>query len=218
MAQVKAAVCPSELAEARSHVLLACLTNPITDHQFTDPTSMLRHCESVFTQLKSFITEGRSVVPGDMEQVNFSFCVNIILFVIDHLIVSHVILQFSTCYRFTLCPPCTVSAHSGIREITVRSPPPSPVPSASQSATPLYSLVTPIQCSRGMGFTLLRMTVSGMCRWNLSFVPFQNSIVFAVTLLVFTPNFDFPLAMFATSSRRCTSSANPIQNPISTLV
>jgi len=73
LAQVKAAVCPSELAEARSHVLLACLTNPITDHQFTDPTSMLRHCESIFTQLKSFIAEGRSAIPGDMEQVNFSF-------------------------------------------------------------------------------------------------------------------------------------------------
>jgi hypothetical protein len=78
LAQVKAAVCPSELAEARSHVLLACMTNPITDHQFTDTTSMLRHCESIFTQLKLFIAEGRSAIPGDMEQVNFSFYFNLV--------------------------------------------------------------------------------------------------------------------------------------------
>jgi hypothetical protein len=73
MAQVKAAVCPPELAEARSHVLLACVTNPLADSQFTDITSMLKHCESIFTQLKSYIAEGRAAVPGDLEQVNFNY-------------------------------------------------------------------------------------------------------------------------------------------------
>jgi len=58
-----------QVAEARSHVLLACVTNPLTDYQFTDVASMLKHCESTFTQLKSFIAEGRAAVPGDLEQV-----------------------------------------------------------------------------------------------------------------------------------------------------
>ena len=70
LAQVKAAVSPTELVEARSHVLLACLTNPIASFPFTDVPSLLKHCDSIFTQLKSFIAEGRAAVPGDMEQVN----------------------------------------------------------------------------------------------------------------------------------------------------
>ena len=69
LAQVKAAVSPTELIEARSHVLLACLTNPIASLPYTDVPSLLKHCDSVFTQLKSFIAEGRAAVPGDMEQV-----------------------------------------------------------------------------------------------------------------------------------------------------
>jgi hypothetical protein len=73
LAQVKAAVSPTELVEARSHVLLACLTNPIASFPFadcTDVNSLLKHCDSIFTQLKSFIAEARAAVPGDMEQVN----------------------------------------------------------------------------------------------------------------------------------------------------
>jgi len=70
LAQVKAAVSPTELVEARSHVLLACLTNPIANFPFTDVPSLLKHCDSIFTQVKSFIAEGRAAVPGDLEQVN----------------------------------------------------------------------------------------------------------------------------------------------------
>jgi len=72
MAQVKAAVSPLQVAEARSHVLIACITNPIADHNFVGIASMLKHCDSVFTQLKSFIAEGRAAVPGDLEQVIFT--------------------------------------------------------------------------------------------------------------------------------------------------
>jgi hypothetical protein len=70
LAQVKAAVSPTDLVEARSHVLLACLTNPIANFPFTDVPSLLKHCDSIFTQVKSFIAEGRAAVPGDLEQVN----------------------------------------------------------------------------------------------------------------------------------------------------
>jgi len=73
LAQVKAAVSPPEVTEARSHVLLACLTNPIADYQFTDVPSLLKHCDSIFTQLKSYIAGGRATLPGDLEQVNFNY-------------------------------------------------------------------------------------------------------------------------------------------------
>jgi len=78
LAQVKAAVSPPEVTEARSHVLLACLTNPIADYQFTDVPSLLKHCDSIFTQLKSYIAGGRATLPGDLEQVNFN-CVFIFI-------------------------------------------------------------------------------------------------------------------------------------------
>jgi hypothetical protein len=79
LAQVKAAVSPPEVTEARSHVLLACVTNPIADYQFTDVPSLLKHCDSIFTQLKSYIAEGRATVPGDLEQVNSSYFVTFIV-------------------------------------------------------------------------------------------------------------------------------------------
>jgi hypothetical protein len=45
------------------------LTNPIASFPFTDVSSLLKHCDSVFTQVKSYIAEGRAAVPGDLEQV-----------------------------------------------------------------------------------------------------------------------------------------------------
>jgi len=95
LAQVKAALCPPELAEARSHVLLACATNPIADYQFTDVTALLKHCEAIFTQLKSFIAEGRANVPGDLEQVIFClFIASIILFLYCDFYLSKRIILF----------------------------------------------------------------------------------------------------------------------------
>jgi len=69
LAQIKDVLLPGAGVEARSHVLLACLTNPVTMHAYTAPKSLLKHCESVFTQIKAFIAEGRLAVPGDLEQV-----------------------------------------------------------------------------------------------------------------------------------------------------
>jgi len=78
LAQVRAAVSPPELADARSHVLLACVTNPIADYHFTDVPALLKHCNAIFTQLKSFIAEGRAAVPGDLEQVIFLYFIVIV--------------------------------------------------------------------------------------------------------------------------------------------
>jgi hypothetical protein len=72
LAQIKEALVPTVLAETRSHVLLACLTNPITNYSYEGAIPMLvKHCEEVFDQLKAYITEARGVTPGDLEQVKF---------------------------------------------------------------------------------------------------------------------------------------------------
>jgi hypothetical protein len=67
--QIKNAVLLPEPVEARPHVLLACLTNPITNLVYDNLPSLLKHCDYIFTQIKTFIAEGRIAVPGDMEQV-----------------------------------------------------------------------------------------------------------------------------------------------------
>jgi hypothetical protein len=71
LAQIKDALLPSGGVEARPHVLLAYLTNPVAMYPYTNPHSLIQHCESVFTQIKTFIAEGHGAVPGDLEQVHF---------------------------------------------------------------------------------------------------------------------------------------------------
>jgi hypothetical protein len=72
LAQIKEALVPAVPTKTRSHVLLACLTNPITNYPYEGALPMLvKHCEEVFDKLKAYITEARGTTPGDMEQVNF---------------------------------------------------------------------------------------------------------------------------------------------------
>ena len=157
LAQVKGAVSPAELAEARSHVLLACLTNPIASFPFTDVSSLLKHCDSLFTQVKSYIAEGRAAVPGDLEQVLHKSILRPNIILLYHLLaVFHQI--FSFVLRSTLCHRCIESALFGIREILRKSPLLSPPLSANPSVTPLHWRVTQTLLSSEMGFTLLRMT------------------------------------------------------------
>jgi hypothetical protein len=73
LAQIKEALVPAVPNEARSHVLLACLTNPITNYPYEGALPMLlNHCTEVFDQIKAYIVEGRGATPGDLEQVRFS--------------------------------------------------------------------------------------------------------------------------------------------------
>jgi len=70
LAQIKEALLPTVLSEPRSHVLLACLTNPITNYPYEGAMPMLvKHCGEVYDQLKAYITEARVTTPGDLEQV-----------------------------------------------------------------------------------------------------------------------------------------------------
>jgi|688.fasta_scaffold1066935_1 hypothetical protein len=72
LAQIKEALVPAVPTEARSHVLLACLTNPVTSYPYEGALPMLlKHCVEVFDQLKAYIAEGRGSTPGNMEQVRF---------------------------------------------------------------------------------------------------------------------------------------------------
>ena len=74
LAQIKEALLPTVLSEPRSHVLLACLTNPITNYSYEGAMPMLvKHCGEVYDQLKAYITEARVATPGDLEQVFFFF-------------------------------------------------------------------------------------------------------------------------------------------------
>jgi len=70
LAQIKEALLPTVLSGPRSHVLLACLTNPITNYPYEGAMPMLvKHCGEVYDQLKAYITEARVTTPGDLEQV-----------------------------------------------------------------------------------------------------------------------------------------------------
>jgi hypothetical protein len=74
LAQIKEALVPAVSVEARSHVLLACLTNPISNYPYEGALSMLlKHCTEVFDQLKAYIVEGRGATPGHLEQVRKYF-------------------------------------------------------------------------------------------------------------------------------------------------
>jgi hypothetical protein len=134
LAQIKEALVPTALTEARSHVLLACLTNPITNYPYEGAVPMLvKHCEEVFDQLKAYITEARGTTPGDLEQVNYSCQV--------HLPSScdlSDVCKFSLIFliRYTSCPQCTVSLRFGINGATLASWLPFPPPSASLTVVP----------------------------------------------------------------------------------
>jgi len=71
LAQIKDALVLTVLLEVRSHVLLACLTNPLTNYPYEGFQSLIKHCQEVFEQLKAFIAEGRGATPGNMEQVTY---------------------------------------------------------------------------------------------------------------------------------------------------
>ncbi len=64
LAQVKEVLIPAVPVEARSHVLLACLTNPVASYSYEGALPMLlKHCGEVFDQIKAYIAEGRGKYP-----------------------------------------------------------------------------------------------------------------------------------------------------------
>jgi hypothetical protein len=51
------------------NVVLACLTNPITNHPFDEYKTLVVHCNQTFAQILAWVQEGRGAVPGTLRQV-----------------------------------------------------------------------------------------------------------------------------------------------------
>jgi hypothetical protein len=69
LVQLQDALVPSTPNEPYPNVVLACLTNPITNHPFEDYNVLIAHCNKTFAQIQAWIQEGRGAVPGTMQQV-----------------------------------------------------------------------------------------------------------------------------------------------------
>ncbi len=72
LVQMQEALVPSTPNEPYPNVVLACLTNPITNNPFEDYNVLIAHCNETFAQIQAWIQEGRGAVPGTMRQVLFS--------------------------------------------------------------------------------------------------------------------------------------------------
>ena len=71
LVQLKEALVPSVSTDPYPNVVLACLTNPLTNHPFDEYKTMVNHCNQVFAQVLAWIEEGRGAVPGTLRQVRF---------------------------------------------------------------------------------------------------------------------------------------------------
>ncbi len=80
LVQLKEALVPSTPNEPHPNVVLACLTNPVTNHPFNEYKTMVNHCNETFAQILAWIQEGRGAVPGTMRQVYLFLPILICLF------------------------------------------------------------------------------------------------------------------------------------------
>jgi hypothetical protein len=56
--------------KAHPVIILAAMTNPIAAHPFEEYTSMIKHCERFFTEVKAWIESGRSSIVGAYQKVS----------------------------------------------------------------------------------------------------------------------------------------------------
>jgi hypothetical protein len=75
LVQVKEALVPEKPNTVHPAVVLACLTNPITNHPYEDFKKMLAHCNKIFSQIQAWVQEGRGALPGTMTQVFILFVI-----------------------------------------------------------------------------------------------------------------------------------------------
>jgi hypothetical protein len=55
--------------KANPVVILAAMTNPITAHPCEDYTTMIKHCDKFFTEVKAWIEAGRASAVGAYQKV-----------------------------------------------------------------------------------------------------------------------------------------------------
>ncbi len=72
LVQLHNALVPASQGEGEPHpnVVLACLTNPITNHPFEEYQSLVTHCNKTFAQVLAWIQEGRGATPGSLSKVS----------------------------------------------------------------------------------------------------------------------------------------------------
>ncbi len=69
LVQLQDALVPATPNEPYPNIVLACLTNPITNHPFEEYKTLVTHCNKTFAQILAWIQEGRGAVPGTLRQV-----------------------------------------------------------------------------------------------------------------------------------------------------
>jgi hypothetical protein len=69
LVQVKSALVPEKPETVYPAVVLACLTNPITNYAYEEYKEMIAHCNKTFSQIQAWVQEGRGALPGTMQQV-----------------------------------------------------------------------------------------------------------------------------------------------------
>jgi len=70
LVQLQDALVPATPNEPHPNVILACLTNPITNHPFKEYKILVEHCNKTFAKVLAWIQEGRGAVPGALRQVS----------------------------------------------------------------------------------------------------------------------------------------------------
>jgi hypothetical protein len=59
LVQLREALVPPSPTETHPNVVLACLTNPITNHPFDEYKTLVVHCNQTFAQILAWIQEGQ---------------------------------------------------------------------------------------------------------------------------------------------------------------
>jgi hypothetical protein len=71
LVQLQEALVPATPTVSRPDVILACMTNPITNFAYEDYTGLMNHCTKIFSQVQAWIQEGRGVLPGTFRRVSY---------------------------------------------------------------------------------------------------------------------------------------------------
>jgi hypothetical protein len=105
-------------------IIISALTNLLVAKYFDDFNEMLSHCKSVFTELLTWVQEGRDTCPGFAEQVYIS----LFSFINDYLAGRDLSSRFNVCLEVILdylrsccCPLCYAVFPSGSSDGTIPS-------------------------------------------------------------------------------------------------
>ena len=70
LVQLQEALVPATPTVSHPDVILACMTNPITNFAYEDYNGLMTHCAKIFSQVQAWIQEGRGALPGTFRRVS----------------------------------------------------------------------------------------------------------------------------------------------------